>query len=205
MRSCPQLLHHIQYRMHRSCPGKSIVRPRVYSRLLRNIHCRRRCLQNDCQFSQRQRHCLKLKASYKKRAFTRTLFFYALVSNPAAIGSIYLAHPPPFFYHRPRIGSIGLARPAVGFLSPVHPSPVRRHRCRPPKQPAAIRRSVPTLSLVKLRPLAHILRQKFRQLIQPRRSRSLFMTAAAERRRNRRYVHIVFHRAERQIPFAAFV
>lgn len=152
MRSCPQLLHHIQYRMHRSCPGKSIVRPRVYSRLLRNIHCRRRCLQNDCQFSQRQRHCLKLKASYKKRAFTRTLFFYALVSNPAAI-----------------------------------------------------RRSVPTLSLVKLRPLAHILRQKFRQLIQPRRSRSLFMTASAERRRNRRYVHIVFHRAERQIPFAAFV
>ncbi len=141
----------------------------------------------------------------KERAFTRTLFFYALVSNPAAIGSIYLAHPPPFFYHRPRTGSIGLARPAVGFLSPVHPSPVRRHRCRPPKQPAAIRRSVPTLSLVKLRPLAHILRQKFRQLIQPRRSRSLFMTAAAERRRNRRYVHIVFHRAERQIPFAAFV
>ena len=152
MRSCPQLLHHIQYRMHRSCPGKSIVRPRVYSRLLRNIHCRRRCLQNDCQFSQRQRHCLKLKASYKKRAFTRTLFFYALVSNPAAI-----------------------------------------------------RRSVPTLSLVKLRPLAHILRQKFRQLIQPRRPRSLFMPASAERRRNRRYVHIVFHRAERQIPFAAFV
>jgi len=152
MRSCPQLLHHIQYRMHRSCLGKSIVRPRVYSRLLRNIHCRRRCLQNDCQFSQRQRHCLKLKASYKKRAFTRTLFFYALVSNPAAI-----------------------------------------------------RRSVPTLSLVKLRPLAHILRQKFRQLIQPRRPRSLFMPASAERRRNRRYVHIVFHRAERQIPFAAFV
>jgi len=37
MRSCPQLLHHIQYRMHRSCLGKSIVRPRVYSRLLRNI------------------------------------------------------------------------------------------------------------------------------------------------------------------------
>ena len=152
MRSCPQLLHHIQYRMHRSCPGKSIVRPRVYSRLLRNIHCRRRCLQNDCQFSQRQRHYLKLKASYKKRAFTRTLFFYALVSNPAAI-----------------------------------------------------RRSVPTLSLVKLRPLAHILRQKFRQLIQPRRPRSLFMPASAERRRNRRYVHIVFHRTERQIPFAAFV
>lgn len=152
MRSCPQLLHHIQYRMHRSCLGKSIVRPRVYPRLLRNIHCRRRCLQNDCQFSQRQRHCLKLKASYKKRAFTRTLFFYALVSNPAAI-----------------------------------------------------RRSVPTLSLVKLRPLAHVLRQKFRQLIQPRRSRSLFMTASAERRRNRRYVHIVFHRAERQIPLAAFV
>lgn len=152
MRSCPQLLHHIQYRMHRSCLGKSIVRPRVYSRLLRNIHCRRRCLQNDCQFSQRQRHCLKLKASYKKRAFTRTLFFYALVSNPAAI-----------------------------------------------------RRSVPTLSLVKLRPLAHVLRQKFRQLIQPRRSRSLFMPASAERRRNRRYVHIVFHRAERQIPLAAFV
>lgn len=152
MRSCPQLLHHIQYRMHRSCLGKSIVRPRVYPRLLRNIHCRRRCLQNDCQFSQRQRHCLKLKASYKKRAFTRTLFFYALVSNPAAI-----------------------------------------------------RRSVPTLSLVKLRPLAHILRQKFRQLIQPRRPRSLFMPASAERRRNRRYVHIVFHRAERQIPLAAFI
>lgn len=177
MRSCPQLLHHIQYRMHRSCLGKSIVRPRVYSRLLRNIHCRRRCLQNDCQFSQRQRHCLKLKASYKKRAFTRTLFFYALVSNPAAIG----------------------------FLSPVHPSPVRRHRCRPPKQTAAIRRSVPTLSLVKLRPLAHILRQKFRQLIQPRRPRSLFMPTSAERRRNRRYVHIVFHRAKRQIPLAAFI
>lgn len=177
MHSCPQLLHHIQYRMHRSCPDKSIVRFRVYPRLLRNIHCRRRCLQNDCQLSQGQGYCLRLKGFITRRAFTRTLFFYALVSNPTAIG----------------------------FLSPVHPSPVRRHRCRPPKQTAAIRRSVPTLSLVKLRPLAHILRQKFRQLIQPRRSRSLFMPASAERRRNRRYVHIVFHRAERQIPFAAFV
>lgn len=140
----------------------------------------------------------------KKSVHTNALFLCPCFKS--CRHRLYLpSAPTTIFYHRPRTGSIGLARPAVGFLSPVHPSPVRRHRCRPPKQTATIRRSVPTLSLVKLRPLAHILRQKFRQLIQPRRSRSLFMTASAERRRNRRYVHIVFHRAERQIPFAAFV